>query len=279
MRIAIWNKEKSPEQVSLMEKALFPYKELLGFETTQLDVQTPEEALLKVEADAVLVALPDMPTGMSEGTALTAVLPRSHAQAVLQVRADALDMHQEFRISANATVASSHFMLAQQLRSYRPELKIRVVEANDLMKGITEAHFESSLVSLSPSVPEWFEAGTEQQIRFVLDAREVVPIAGSGVLALLTLRDDFATRTALKTIHHHPTSQCSNVERAFERAFAVGGNRKITAAHCTQDQMGNYHAHFCIFTTDGVIERKMLSQSTFVGMADAAIRWAESVGG
>lgn len=109
-----------------------------------------------------------------------------------------------------------------------------------------------------------------------IDPSELTPIPGTGVAVLETLTEHHQVRSLLKSIHHGPTSQCTNVERGFERAFAEGEHLKSIAAHCHRDHLGNYHAYFCILTDDGLVLKHRISQSTVAGLVEEAVKWGKN---
>ncbi len=274
MRIAIWKHGKSQAQAEIMLEAFRRQAGDGAFEVEFSETKQPEELIYSAQADAILLPLADMPTQTPEATVFTAVLPRLDAHTYLAVGKDVLDFSVDFRIKAGADVVSNHFILSEQLRNYRPELHYRV------QKMGVEVHSEQGaamcvLYGDTPMSPEWHAGEQDHKQIFPLDPREITPIAGAGVLAFLCLADDFHTRTALKRLHDPQTVQCSNIERAFERAFAEGGNKKNTAAHCHRDRLGNFHAQFCIYTKGCRLERLSLSRSTFAGLAEEAIAWGE----
>jgi porphobilinogen deaminase len=220
--------------------------------------------------DAMLHWLNDLSIELPESISLTALLPRLQNQVGLLVAETAIDMHQEFRVKPSTKLITRHVLLASQLKTYRSDIQIKDQQDLDLTKAegfLISEHEMQTYFGAIPANHQWFP----------IDPREIVPIAGTGALVLQTLKDHHQVRTMLKPLHDRATSQSTNVERGFERAFAVGEGRKTAAAHCQQDQAGNYHAHFCIMDHDGVAHRTMISQSTHAGLADKAISWARAV--
>jgi porphobilinogen deaminase len=222
------------------------------------------DALRANETDAILVSLSTVPHDLPEEFAITALLPRKSAKIYLLLRDRDTDTSLDFRIKNNGFVfnQTKDDYVFDQLRVFRSDLQLTTD------KKLASAILLPAAIAENAQMPD----GT---LLMPIDPSELTPKAGSGVNAIVCRRDDTATRTELKVLHHAATSQCTNVERAFERTFAEGA--KNVAAHVYQSEQQYYAGHFCLTDTKGVLHRTTIMLSTFVGMADAAIEWGRKL--
>jgi hypothetical protein len=224
----------------------------------------PISSHVQKTSDVYVFRLRDIPFDLDEKYTIAALLPRHDALMGLWIKNTVLDPTLEFRLNTNSCVGIEDYDNEfAQLRSYRADIR-STEEFDKLDAELTErAKYANKTSYLLDGT--WFD----------IDPYEITPAAGAGAFALVCLRDDTETRTALKAVHHAPTSQCTNVERAFARKFAEGA--KTTAAHVFRSENGNYTGHFCIIDLKGVMHHTSIRQSTYIGMADVAIAWGEQL--
>jgi porphobilinogen deaminase len=97
-----------------------------------------------------------------------------------------------------------------------------------------------------------------------LNPKELIPLAGQGVIAYLTRKDDLPTRRILQQIHHPHVSACTNIERTIKNLFRKRG---LIGAYCERDAQDNFHLWVC----DATGKTIRVSQNTHFGLAETAL--------
>jgi Porphobilinogen deaminase, dipyromethane cofactor binding domain len=283
MQIAVWTSSKQQEQAQLMLNRLIADSVAVGFAAHHY-VSTgasPEAILYQNEAQAVLVPLHELSTLLPNHCVLTALLVRDAPHVCMLVRERALDRGQDFFMQEGARVLVMEPVFGAQIKQYRPDIEVHW--AGNVLDMPQHDGYDA-VIGHDLTLDKGFVGHTLQDIRFEFQPSEMTPLAGMGAFALMTLKEDFVTRRLLKQLHSTTTSQCTNVERKFERVFAEGdinGNttnrRKNVCAHVAQDSLGQYHGHFVVMDHSGVAHRYAISQSTYLGMAESAISWGKQI--
>lgn len=251
-------------QGDMVQHLSFDKLEGKGFFTKEI-----EDALLRGEVDLAVHSMKDLPTCQPEGLAITAVSYRDNPADLLIIRPEAFDATEILRLKKGAIVGSSANRRKAQLHAFRPDAQPKDIRGNvptrleKLRSGDFDAIF---LAAAGVSRLNLDLSGFEV---FALPPREFVPAPAQGVLAWQTNRDDTATRTLLKKIHHSEVSACTNVERRVLQLME-GGCQLPLGAYCERDAAGNFHA-FAACEIGGEMRRTRLSSSTSFGMADKLV--------
>lgn len=156
-------------------------------------------------------------------------------------------------------------IVAQQMTKLLPD--IRLISEK---KG--EAKDSAEIRSNCQLIPAYTYIG-DLKVRFPhskkLQPRELIPIAGQGVTAFLTTKDNIKARRLLKLIHDRTTASCTNVERRIIRESGMDPQQEI-AVYCALDPAQNFH----LFGTkleeniDGISELYRFSQRTSIGLVE-----------
>jgi hydroxymethylbilane synthase len=177
-----------------------PLEEMGGFGvfTKELD-----HRLLSGEIDLAVNSLKDMPSGLTPGTRLLAVLPRGPVNDVLVSKVP-LE-----RLPPSSVIGTSSVRRTALLKHFCPDLQVAELRGNlttrmnKWRRGDYQAIVlaEAGLGRLGDTTP-----------RFALDPAEWVPPAGQGAIALVC-RDDDQSMNALSGLDHALTRRCVDLER------------------------------------------------------------------
>jgi hydroxymethylbilane synthase len=184
-----------------------------GLFTRELD-----RSLLDAEIDLAVHSLKDLPTRMTEGLALAAVLERADARDALVVAPGRPARLADLPISAR--VGTSSLRRRAQLLALRPDLLIEDLRGNldTRLQRVADQRLDAALLALAGLQ----RLGWEQRVAEVLDTPGWLPAAGQGALAVLTRVDDESVKAALGHLDHAPTRAATSAERAFLGALEGG---------------------------------------------------------
>ncbi len=177
-----------------------------GVFTKELD-----QRLLSGEIDLAVNSLKDMPSALTPGTRLLAVLPRAPVFDVLVSKVPLEDL------PPSSVVGTSSVRRKALLRHYCPDLQVAELRGNittrisKWRRGDYQAIVlaEAGLDRLGDSAP-----------RFTLDPAEWVPPAGQGAIALVCREDD-RSMDPLTSLDHAPSRRCVDPEREVMRGLGA----------------------------------------------------------
>jgi porphobilinogen deaminase len=204
------------------------------------------------ECDAFVFDFSKTPLQLPNEVSITAVSERFSPQYELLIPEKFYAEENFLPIKKNAVLAVSDYFL------------------KNIFKDISTDYVFSSAIDENVAVLPAFYSEKKMIQKdffksFPLNVREFSPKAAQGVLAYITLKNDFDTRRALKKIHHSEVSACTNVERLF--ATMIGHDE--VGAYCEKDKMDNYH--FCaVVPYEGGFTPLKVSSSTTFGLAASA---------
>src|SRR5437588_4245449 len=191
-----------------------------------------ERALLRKKLDLAVHRAKDLPSTLSPGTEIAAVLPRAAVDDVL-VATTACDLNS---LAADGIVATGSVRRKHQLRCKRQELEIVDLRGNvptrlrklatDRWHAIILAHAGLERLGLDPS-----RAGIqfeESEFFTALLPREVfVPAGGQGVIAMQIRSDDEQLREIVNAINDFDTRLALRAEREFLRLLNADCNQPV----------------------------------------------------
>lgn len=238
-----------------------------GFFTKEI-----EDALLRGDIDMAVHSMKDLPTTAPEGLVTTAVSYREDPADWLVIRKDAVDTNQVFKLKENPIVGTSSARRKAQMRDFRPDVTLKDIRGNvpTRLEKLRQGDFDAILLAAAGLNRLELDLSDFEIIK--MNPKEFVPAPAQGVLAYQTNKNDIATRTILKQLHHSDVSAVTNVERMVLK-LADGGCHMPLGVYCMQDV--NHHFHVWAAkadTADGEVKRVRMSQSTKAGLAEAV--WA-----
>ena len=187
-----------------------------------------EEELLESKIDLAVHSLKDLPTKMTDGLCVNAVVKRNDPRdAFLSYSAKSLK-----ELKTNSKIGTSSFRRQAQLNLLRTDLEIVTMRGNidTRIKNLKNQEYDAIVLSL---------AGIQMlnlinEVKEVFTIEQMLPALGQGAIALQCKKDDKKTLNILKTINDKETYYCIQAERALLEAIggdcdtAIGGLAKLT---------------------------------------------------
>ena len=178
-----------------------------------------ERSLLGHEVDIAVHSAKDLPSEMTAGLVITAVLPRASAGDVL--------ISKNGTFAGRGRIGTSSVRRQQQVRRKWPNAEPVELRGNvpTRLRKLAEAP-ELSAIVLARAGLERLALTFDWQIED-LALSEFVPAGGQGIIAIETRRDDLETAKMISMINHEPTLRCLRAEREFLRLLAADCNSPV----------------------------------------------------
>ena len=187
-----------------------------------------EEELLESKIDLAVHSLKDLPTKMTDGLCVNAVVKRNDPRdAFLSYSSKSFK-----KLKPQSKIGTSSFRRHAQLNLLRNDLKIVTMRGNidTRITKLKNKEYDAIVLSL---------AGIQMlnlinQVKEVFTIEQMLPALGQGVIALQCKKDDQKTLNILKVINDKETYYCIQAERALLEAIggdcdtAIGGLAKLS---------------------------------------------------
>ncbi len=209
-----------------------------------------ERALLAREIDLAVHSAKDLPSEMTEGLEICAVLPRAAVEDVLVSKnADSLAT-----VAKGATVGTGSVRRQRQLRWIRPDLEVVDLRGNvpTRLRKLAENSWEA--IILARAGLDRLKLNDEKFRTIVLPNEQFVPAGGQGVIALEIRENDEVARELLASVNHAPTLLCLRAEREFLRLLQGDCGTPVGVLAQIEDDWMSLHAQ--VFS-DSQTEPKM----------------------
>jgi hydroxymethylbilane synthase len=187
-----------------------------------------EEELLESKIDFAVHSLKDLPTKMTEGLCVNAVVKRNDPRdAFLSFSNEAF-----MNLKPQAKIGTSSFRREAQLNLLRSDIKIIAMRGNidTRIHKLKNREFDAIVLSLAGIQM----LNLESEVKQVFSADEMLPAIGQGAIALQCKKNDQQTLAILKKINDNETYYCVQAERALLEAIdgdcdtAIGGLAKLS---------------------------------------------------
>ena len=187
-----------------------------------------EEELLESKIDLAVHSLKDLPTKMTEGLCVNAVLKRNDPRdAFLSYSSKSFQ-----ELKPQSKIGTSSFRRQAQLNLLRNDLEIVAMRGNidTRIEKLKNKEYDAIVLSF---------AGIQMlnladQVKEVFTIEQMLPAIGQGVIALQCKKNDQKTLNILKMINDKETYYCMQAERALLEAIggdcdtAIGGLAKLS---------------------------------------------------
>src|SRR5438105_10911118 len=191
-----------------------------------------ERALAAHEIDLAVHSAKDLPSALTPGTEIAAVLPRAPVDDVL-VATSPSDLHS---LAADGIVATGSVRRKHQLRWKRPDLEIVDLHGNvptrlrklatDRWHAIILAHAGLERLGLNPNRAR-VEFEKSEFFTALLPREVFVPAGGQGVIAMQIRSDDEQLREIVNAINDFDTRLALRAEREFLRLLNADCNQPV----------------------------------------------------
>ena len=187
-----------------------------------------EEELLESKIDLAVHSLKDLPTKMTDGLCVSAVVKRNDPRdAFLSYSSKSFK-----ELKSQSKIGTSSFRRQAQLNLLRNDLEIVNMRGNidTRIKKLKNKDYDAIVLSL---------AGIQmlnlvEEVKEIFTIEQMLPAIGQGAIALQCNKDDEKTKNILKSINNKETYYCIQAERALLEAIggdcdtAIGGLAKLS---------------------------------------------------
>ena len=175
-----------------------------------------EDELLESKIDLAVHSLKDLPTKMTDGLCVNAVVKRNDPRDAFLSHSD-----KSFKeLKPESKIGTSSFRREAQLNLLRNDLEIVTMRGNidTRITKLKNKEYDAIVLSL---------AGVKMlnlinQVKEIFTIEQMLPALGQGVIALQCKKDDKKTLNILKEINDEETYYCIQAERALLEA--IGGD-------------------------------------------------------
>ncbi len=187
-----------------------------------------EEELLDSKINLAVHSLKDLPTQMTEGLCVNAVVKRNDPRdAFLSYSSESFK-----ELKPESRIGTSSFRRHAQLNLLRNDLRIISMRGNidTRIKKLKNNEYDAIVLSLAGIKM----LNLNNEVKEVFTTEQMLPAIGQGVIALQCRKDDQKTLNILKTINDKKTYYCIQAERALLEAIggdcdtAIGGLAELS---------------------------------------------------
>ena len=187
-----------------------------------------EEELLESKIDLAVHSLKDLPTIMTDGLCVNAVVKRNDPRdAFLSYSSKSFN-----ELKPKSKIGTSSFRRRAQLNLLRDDLEIITMRGNidTRIKKLKNKEFDAIILSLAGVQM----LNLQKEVKEVFAIEKMLPAIGQGVIALQCKQDDQKTLNILEKLNHKETYYCIQAERALLEAIggdcdtAIGGLAKLS---------------------------------------------------
>lgn len=193
-----------------------------------------EIALENGEIDAAVHSLKDVPSDLTSGFVIAAVLPRAPIEDVLIT----LEPCTLETLTIGARVGTSSVRRAAQLKWLRPDVEIVEIRGNvptRVKKVLGEKPLDAVMLAAAGLIRLGLMEGSQILMdgqvlsALTLDPVVFLPAAGQGAIAIECRADDHASIQAVRALNHAETEVRVTVEREFLRLLGAGCQTPVGA--------------------------------------------------
>ena len=175
-----------------------------------------EDELLDSKIDLAVHSLKDLPTKMTKGLCVNAVVKRNDPRdAFLSYSSKSFN-----ELKPQSKIGTSSFRRQAQLNLLRNDIKIIAMRGNidTRIKKLKNQEFDAIVLSLAGLKM----LNLENEVKEIFAIDQMLPALGQGAIALQCRKDDQKTLSLVEAINHKETYYCIQAERALLEA--IGGD-------------------------------------------------------
>ena len=187
-----------------------------------------EEELLESKIDIAVHSLKDLPTKITDGLCINAVVRRNDPRDAFLSYSN-----KSFKeLNPQSKIGTSSFRRHAQLKLLRNDLEIVSMRGNIDTRITKLKNKEYDAIVLSLAGIQMLNL--ENQVKEIFTIEQMLPAIGQGTIALQCKKDDQKTLSILKAINDKETYYCIQAERALLEAIggdcdtAIGGLAKLS---------------------------------------------------
>jgi len=211
-----------------------------------------EEELLESKIDLAVHSLKDLPTKMTDGLCVNAVVKRNDPRdAFLSYTSESF-----FDLKPQSKVGTSSFRRKAQLNILRNDINIVSMRGNidTRINKLKNKEFDAIILSLAGLKM----LNLEKEAKQIFSYRQMLPAIGQGVIALQCRLDDQKTLDILKMINDKESYCCIQAERTLLEA--IGGDCDTAVAGLAKLLNDKIILKSELFSNDG--SKKFIAESS-----------------
>jgi len=211
-----------------------------------------EDELLDSKIDLAVHSLKDLPTKMTDGLCVDAVVKRNDPRdAFLSYSCSSFK-----DLKPKSKIGTSSFRRQAQLNLLRNDIEIVAMRGNidTRISKLKNKEFDAIVLSLAGI--EMLNLGNEVNEIFTIE--QMLPAVGQGAIAIQCKKDDKKSLNFLKTVNDKETYYCIQAERALLEA--IGGDCDTAIGGLAKLSNGKISLKSELFSNDG--NKKFQSQSS-----------------
>ena len=187
-----------------------------------------EDELLESKIDLAVHSLKDLPTIMTDGLCVNAVVKRNDPRdAFLSYSSKSFN-----ELKSQSKIGTSSFRRRAQLNLLRSYLEIVAMRGNidTRIRKLKDKEFDAIVLSLAGIQM----LNLEKEVKETFTTEQMLPAIGQGVIALQCKQDDQKILDILEKVNDKETYYCIQAERALLEAIggdcdtAIGGLAKLS---------------------------------------------------
>jgi hydroxymethylbilane synthase len=181
-----------------------------------LFVKELETALLEDRADIAVHSMKDVPMEFPEGLGLSIICEREDPRdAFVSNQFSSLEA-----LPAGSRVGTSSLRRQCQLRALRPDLQIIDLRGNvnTRLRKLDEGNYDAIILASAGLI----RLGMAARISQRMDVEQSLPAGGQGAVGVEARCDDQRIQQLLAPLHHLPTAQAVQAERAMNLRLQGG---------------------------------------------------------
>jgi len=187
-----------------------------------------EDELLDSKIDLAIHSLKDLPSKMTDGLCVNAVVKRNDPRdAFLSYSSKSF-----FQLKSESKIGTSSFRRKAQLNSLRNDINIITMRGNidTRIDKLKNKEFDAIVLSLAGLKM----LNLENEVKEVFTVDQMLPAIGQGAIALQCRKDDKETLNIVKMVNDKESYCCIQAERALLETIggdcdtAVGGLAKLS---------------------------------------------------
>jgi len=202
-----------------------------------------EEELLESKIDMAVHSLKDLPTEMTDGLCVNAVVKRNDPRDALLSYAN-----KSFKeLKPKSKIGTSSFRREAQLNILRNDLQIVAMRGNidTRIKKLKNQEYDAIVLAYAGIRM----LNLENEVKEIFTVEQMLPALGQGVIALQCKKDDKKTLNILSSINDEKTYYCIEAERAVLEA--IGGDCDTAIGGLAQISNENIFLKSELFSDDG----------------------------
>jgi len=214
-----------------------------------------EDELLDSKIDLAVHSLKDLPTKMTDGLCINAVVKRNDPRdAFLSYSSKSFN-----ELKPQSKIGTSSFRRQAQLNLLRNDLKIVTMRGNidTRIKKLKNQEFDAIVLSLAGI--QMLNLGN--QVKEIFTTDQMLPAIGQGTIALQCKKDDQKTLNILQSVNDKETYYCIQAERALLEA--IGGDCDTAIAGIAKLSNQKISLKSELFSNDGNKKFEFQSSGNF----------------